>query len=96
MYNNSNRINTTKPENPVFHFETPCISSTTYFLLQYAVILIVIFLAQIALGVFAFLQIKNEQGFKESVDGSINKVFNAYATNKESKELVDLIQTQVR
>lgn len=62
---------------------------------QYAVILLLIFLCQVALGVFAFLEIRDEKDFKEKVEGSINKVFNGYGKNNETTELVNLIQSEV-
>lgn len=55
----------------------------------------VIFLCQIAIGVFAFLEIKDEKTFEEKVGGSMNKLFNEYEKLKESKEAVDVIQAEV-
>lgn len=63
---------------------------------QYAVILLVIFLLQVAIGVFAFLEIKDEDNFKEKVEQSVTTLFNEYPTNNESMKIVDLIQSEVR
>jgi CD63 antigen len=65
---------------------SPCLLTT------YAVILLVIFVLQIALGVFAFLEIKNESDLEKNVNTTIDKIF--HKTDKPSKELTDLIQKQ--
>jgi hypothetical protein len=44
------------------------------------------------LGVFAFLEIKNESDLEKNVNTTIDKIF--HKTDKPSKELTDLIQKQ--
>lgn len=58
--------------------------------------MLVIFLCQIAIGVFAFLEIKDEKPFREKVEGSMNKLFNEYGKSNESTDLVNVIQSGVR
>lgn len=55
-----------------------------------------IFLLQVAIGVFAFLEIKDEDTFKEKVEESVTRLFNEYPSNNESRRIVDLIQSEVR
>lgn len=53
-------------------------------------------MCQVALGVFAFLEVKDEKTFKEKVEGSMNNLFNEYGKKNESTEVVDVIQKEVR
>ncbi|VEN61349.1 unnamed protein product [Callosobruchus maculatus] len=64
-------------------------------MIRYAVILLVIFLSQIAVGVFAFLEIRSESSFKSAVKGTLQQAFNGY--DKESnKEIVNLLQEKFK
>ncbi|KAJ8917822.1 hypothetical protein NQ315_010731 [Exocentrus adspersus] len=71
--------------------ESPCL------LLTYAVILLVIFLAQIAIGVFAFLQIKDKDNFKDEVTRSLTTIFNNYYNDQTnaSRNTVDFMQQEL-
>jgi hypothetical protein len=46
------------------------------------------------LGVFAFLEIKNESDLEKNVNTTIDKIF--HKTDKPSEELIDLIQEQLK
>ncbi|KAJ8975795.1 hypothetical protein NQ317_005177 [Molorchus minor] len=71
--------------------ESPCLLTT------YAVILLIIFLLQVALGVFAFLQIKDKATFEEKVQQTLTKIFNQYYTDKtnSSRDVVNLMQQEL-
>ena len=60
---------------------------------QYAVILLIIFILQIALGVFAFLEIKDEKDFQTNVDKTIDQIFRK--TDNASMEVRDFIQKEL-
>ncbi|XP_072398838.1 23 kDa integral membrane protein-like isoform X1 [Diabrotica undecimpunctata] len=67
--------------------ESPCLLTT------YGVILLVIFLLQIAIGVFAFIEVKDKDTFQTKVNNQMDKLFaKSKETNKH--ELTDLIQTE--
>ncbi|XP_008198179.1 CD63 antigen [Tribolium castaneum] len=67
---------------------SPCLLST------YAVILLIIFIAQIAIGVFAFLEIKNTDDLGKEVNKTIDEVF--HKTSKADVELINLIQQDIK
>ncbi|KAG5875667.1 hypothetical protein JTB14_021837 [Gonioctena quinquepunctata] len=69
--------------------ESPCMLTT------YAVILLTIFLLQIAVGIYAFLEIKDQDVFKAKVKNTLTSLFNEYGTKNASQELVDLIQQEL-
>ncbi|CAG9858844.1 unnamed protein product [Phyllotreta striolata] len=68
------------------------IRESTCLLTTYAVILLVIFLLQIAVGVFTFLEIKDKDEFKTKVDSKIVDIFN----NNKNEELIQLIQKNLK
>lgn len=64
--------------------------------LQYAVILLIILVAQISLGVFAFLQIKDEKGLKKAIFDDMKGDLEEYGSNDFVTKYYDDIQTTVR
>jgi CD63 antigen len=68
--------------------ESPCMLTT------YAIILLVIFIVQVAIGVYAFIKInQDEQGFRRSVHDTLAKTFEGYGRNNEKTESVDAMQS---
>ncbi|XP_050499507.1 23 kDa integral membrane protein-like isoform X1 [Diabrotica virgifera virgifera] len=67
------------------------IRDSPFLLTTYGVILLVIFLLQIAVGIFAVTHIKDEENFKIQVKKQVIRVFNEAKRNKKY-ELTDLIQ----
>lgn len=60
---------------------------------QYAVILLTIFILQVALGVFAFLQFKDEkQDIKEAVSKQLKSALEQYNTDKRAQESFNSLQ----
>ncbi|CAG9763701.1 unnamed protein product [Ceutorhynchus assimilis] len=69
---------------------SPCMLTT------YASILFVIFLLQVALGVFGLLQIKNSSELKVQVSQSINRLFAKYNQTTDYTGVIDLIQQNLK
>lgn len=65
------------------------------FQFQYAIILLSIFIIQVAIGVFAFLQVKDSQDYKGELGKGLRKAFDRYGQNTDSTEAVDATQTFV-
>uniref|UniRef100_A0AAR5QFX1 Tetraspanin n=1 Tax=Dendroctonus ponderosae TaxID=77166 RepID=A0AAR5QFX1_DENPD len=66
------------------------LKSNTCMLTWYGAILIVIFLVQVGLGVFALLQVKNETELQAQVENQLTTIF-----GKNDTELINLIQLNV-
>ncbi|RZC43280.1 CD63 antigen, partial [Asbolus verrucosus] len=66
---------------------SPCLLTT------YAIILLTIFILQITLGVFIFLEVKNEKDLNKNVKQTIAKIFSNY---EKEQELVDFIQQELK
>ncbi|XP_060531345.1 CD63 antigen-like [Cylas formicarius] len=67
--------------------ESPCMLTT------YAIVLLTIFIIQIAIGVYAFLQIQNEHQFRYTLKQQIQKTFDeANGNHKEAREARDVVQ----
>lgn len=62
---------------------------------QYAVILLVIFVLQIAIGVFAFLEINDNNDLHQKVNETLTKLFTT-AQDKNQTGLVDFIQQELQ
>jgi len=70
--------------------ESPCMLTT------YATILLIIFILQVAIGVYAFLQIKNTDQLHTTLRKKLQETFDKYTQenqhNEEAKETVELTQ----
>lgn len=71
------------------------IRESSCMLTTYGIILLVLFILQVAIGVFAYLQIKDEDQFKSLVRNGLQTTFNKYNTDPTAKEEFDLIQYTV-
>ncbi|XP_050300330.1 23 kDa integral membrane protein-like [Anthonomus grandis grandis] len=70
------------------------LKSSICMLKTYAGILIVIFLAQVAIGIFGLVQIKNSDDLRRQVDITINNLFDNYYSGKTG--VVDFIQQNLK
>lgn len=68
------------------------IKESSCMLTTYSVILLTIFIIQVAIGVFVFLQVKDSADFKGELTKGLKKAFDQYGKNEESKEGVDATQ----
>lgn len=67
--------------------ESPCMLTT------YAIILLTIFIIQVAIGVYVFLQVKNENQLRSSIRHNLDKTFkDASINNREAMESRDVVQ----
>ena len=67
------------------------VKESTCMLTTYAIILLTIFIIQVALGVYAFLQLKdNDQRVK--INEGLDTTFRGYSSSEEARETVDIIQ----
>lgn len=64
----------------------------TYF--QFASFLLFILLVQIAVAVYAFIVVKNDDNFR-NISEKYQEIFNGYFLNSESKDFIDFIQKNV-
>ncbi|KAL3268487.1 hypothetical protein HHI36_007598, partial [Cryptolaemus montrouzieri] len=69
------------------------IRESTCMLTTYAIILLSIFIIQVAIGVFAFIQVKNTSDFKQQIQKGLQKTMDKYGSNTEATEAVDFTQT---
>ncbi|CAG9763699.1 unnamed protein product [Ceutorhynchus assimilis] len=72
------------------------LKSNIFMLTTYASILVVIFLIQVALGVFGLLKINDNNDLKTQVEGQMNSIFLKYNQTKNDTEAVDLIQQSLQ
>lgn len=68
--------------------------SSTCMLITYAAILIVIFLAQVGLGVFALWKVKDSDDMQMQIEKHLGTLFGKYNDNNETAQVVNLIQQQ--
>ncbi|KRT86629.1 Tetraspannin, partial [Oryctes borbonicus] len=68
------------------------VRESTCMLTTYAVILLVIFVLQVAVAVYAFLQIRDVDGLKEQFRKGLNTTFSRYNQDPVATETVDIIQ----
>ncbi|KAF2899182.1 hypothetical protein ILUMI_06995 [Ignelater luminosus] len=74
------------------------IRESTCMLTTYAIILLTIFILQVALGVYAFLQYKDSnEEIRRDISQELTKTFNKYNPNKntEVEEAVDVLQSKL-
>ncbi|XP_017779169.1 PREDICTED: tetraspanin-9-like [Nicrophorus vespilloides] len=73
------------------------IKENSCMLTSYSVVLLVIFILQIALGVYVFLSIKNESDLKDSITKDLNKSLDKYKKgDKLAIESFDLMQKSIK
>ncbi|KAK4875677.1 hypothetical protein RN001_012099 [Aquatica leii] len=70
------------------------IKESTCMLTTYAVILLVLLIAQIAVGIYAFIQTKDSSFSKDDVREAFEKVIHQYETDETVREAVDAIQSE--
>ncbi|CAG9764035.1 unnamed protein product [Ceutorhynchus assimilis] len=68
------------------------LKSDTCMLSWYGAILIIIFVAQIALGIFALIKIKDRSDLESKIQQQLSVLFGKHS-QKETMEVIDLIQT---
>lgn len=59
---------------------------------QYAVILLIFFILQVAIGIYGFIQLKDESNIKLKIEKDLNKFVTDYTNNKE---VIDSLQKSV-
>lgn len=73
------------------------IKESTCMLTTYAIILLTLFILQVALGVYAFLQFKNpNEQFIAEFRQQFEKSMHNYESDNEAREFVDLVQYDVK
>jgi len=68
------------------------VKESTCMLTTYSIILLSLFIIQVAIGVFAFLQVKDTNDYKGELEKGLKKAFDHYDQNKETREAVDVTQ----
>lgn len=64
--------------------------------MQYGIILLLLLIAQIAIGVVALLAIQDsDDGFEGAVKNATERLFNNYYANNDTRSTVDYIQEEV-
>lgn len=72
------------------------VRESTCMLTTYSIILLSIFIIQVAIGVYAFLQVKDTGDFKNQVDNYLESTFKWYNKNNEGTEATNLIQSRLK
>ncbi|XP_050300327.1 23 kDa integral membrane protein-like [Anthonomus grandis grandis] len=68
------------------------LKSSTCMLTTYASILLLIFFAQVALGIFGLVTIKDDTDLKKNIEASVQTLFSKYGPNNETNKVIDVIQ----
>lgn len=68
------------------------VKESTCMLTTYAIILLSIFIIQLAIGIYAFLQIKDPHDFRNTIRKSYQDTFNHRNQNHEANETIQLTQ----
>ena len=72
------------------------IKESSCLLITYGIILLVLFLLQVAIGVYAFIQFKDSNGVdKMKIEDELTKTLRSYNTNNQAKETFDSLQSQL-
>ncbi|KAG5898094.1 hypothetical protein JTB14_027451 [Gonioctena quinquepunctata] len=68
------------------------VRESTCMLTTYAIVLLTIFILQVAVGVYAFLQIKDKASFDQTIHDNVQRTFNNMYNNHESNETMQVTQ----
>ncbi|XP_057655805.1 CD63 antigen-like [Diorhabda carinulata] len=68
------------------------VRESTCMLTTYAIILLTIFIVQVAIGVYAFLQIKDQNSFYSALKTNMEKTFDQMDRNPEANETMHVIE----
>ncbi|KAF5278428.1 hypothetical protein FQA39_LY05917 [Lamprigera yunnana] len=73
------------------------IKESSCLLVTYAIILLLLFFVQIAIGVYAFVQFKDSNGADEiSIEDGLKETMHQYYRNSQAKETFDTLQSQLK
>ncbi|KAF5307691.1 hypothetical protein FQR65_LT06746 [Abscondita terminalis] len=73
------------------------IKESSCLLITYAVILIILFLLQVSIGVYAFLQFKQSNNSERfSIEQGLTETMNLYDHNEQARETFDTLQSQLK
>ncbi|XP_023011653.2 CD63 antigen [Leptinotarsa decemlineata] len=72
------------------------VKESTCMLTTYSIVLLTIFILQVAVGVYAFLQIKDKGKFEQTIHQSVETTFNNMYKNQESNETMQVAQRFLR
>jgi CD63 antigen len=68
------------------------VRESTCMLTTYAIVLLTIFIIQVAIGVYAFLQIKDENAFYSALNKNMQRTFDQIFINQEANETIQATQ----
>ncbi|CAG9858845.1 unnamed protein product [Phyllotreta striolata] len=68
------------------------VKESTCMLTTYAIILLTIFILQVAIGVYAFLQIRDKTSFNQAIEDNVQKTFDAMNKSPEANETMQITQ----
>lgn len=68
------------------------VKESTCMLTSYAVILLTIFIIQVAIGVYIFIQVKDTNEFRKAVTKNVQKTFDNRFTNPEANETMHFVE----
>ncbi|CAH0554486.1 unnamed protein product [Brassicogethes aeneus] len=69
------------------------VKESTCMLTTYAIILLTIFIVQVAIGIYAFLQIKDTNEFRHSIRQNYQKAFDKRDQTPQANETIQLVQS---
>ncbi|KAJ8917835.1 hypothetical protein NQ315_010747, partial [Exocentrus adspersus] len=72
------------------------VKESTCMLTTYAIILLTIFIIQVAIGVYVFLQIKDTNEFRSKIRSNVQKTFDSRFKNPEANETMQVTQRALR
>ncbi|CAH1105273.1 unnamed protein product [Psylliodes chrysocephalus] len=68
------------------------VKESTCMLTTYAIILLTIFILQVAIGVYAFLQIRDKPAFNKAIEENVRKTFDNMRQSHEANETMQITQ----